>query len=215
MVKFTYTGATLLCCQAACSSALAVRAGSRPTVTIDAGVLIGTSEPEPKFSSILSSILSSTILSSTHPPTVHKFLGIPFAKPPARWKLPEKPDPWPDALDASQFGNACHQQFGSGYKNAQLLEEYFNSPPAPVPDSEDCLYLNVFAPASASPGSNKAVMFWIHGGTDSAGTAALPQYDGTNLAVNQDVVVVTINYRLNIFGFPSSPDIPVGERNFG
>ncbi|OAA78189.1 Carboxylesterase, type B [Akanthomyces lecanii RCEF 1005] len=202
MVKFTYTGAAVLCCQAALSSALAIRAESRPTATIDSGVLIGTSVPK-------------SAAASTGAHTVHRYLGIPFAKPPARWKLPEKPDTWQGARDASQFANACHQQFGSVSKNAKLLEQYFNTPPASVPDSEDCLYLNVFVPASASPGSNKTVMFWIHGGTDSSGTAALPEYDGTSLAGNQDVIVVTTNYRLNLFGFPSSPDIPEGERNLG
>lgn len=202
MVKFTYTGAAVLYCQATLSSALAIRGESRPTATIDSGILIGTSVPE-------------LTVASTATSAVHKYLGIPFAKPPARWKLPERPDAWTQARDARQLGNACHQQFGSGSKNAQLLEQYFNTPPASVPDSEDCLYLNVFAPASASPGSNKTVMFWIHGGTDSSGTAALPEYDGTDLAGNQDVIVVTTNYRLNLFGFPASPDIPEGERNLG
>ncbi|KAM3512274.1 hypothetical protein MY11210_004058 [Beauveria gryllotalpidicola] len=204
MVKLTYTGTVLLWYQAVLSSALAVRDGSRPTATIDSGILIGASVSEPTVSS-----------------TVNRFLGIPYAKPPTRWKLPEKPDSWQDARDASHFGNACYQQLLSNAKNAELLKEYFNTPPASVPDSEDCLYLNVFAPEAAHPptasstGSNKPVMFWIHGGTDSSGTAALPQYDGTNLAGNQDVIVVTINYRLNLFGFPTSPDIPQAERNLG
>ncbi|KAM3444097.1 hypothetical protein NHJ13734_001576 [Beauveria thailandica] len=198
MVKLTYTGTVLLWYQAALSSALAVRDNGRPTATIDSGILIGASVSEPTVSS-----------------TVNQFLGIPYAKPPTRWKLPEKPDSWQDARDASQFGNACHQQLLSGAKNAELLNKYFNTPPASVPDSEDCLYLNVFAPEAARPGSSKPVMFWIHGGTDASGTAALPQYDGTNLAGNQDVIVVTINYRLNLFGFPTSPDIPQAERNLG
>ena len=204
VAKFIYTGIALLCYQAAVSSALALRDDSRPTATVDSGVLVGTSTSAPTVAS-----------------KVNKFLGIPFAKPPARWKLPEKPDSWQGSREATQFGNACNQQQSSGSKNSELLNRYFNSPPAAVPDSEDCLYLNVFAPASAQPSagssgeSNRAVMFWIHGGSDSTGTAALPQYDGTNLAGNQDVVVVTTNYRLNLFGFPASPDIPEKERNFG
>ncbi|ATY60187.1 type B [Cordyceps militaris] len=198
MVKFVYTSTVLLWYQTSWSSALVLRRDGRPTAAIDSGVLIGVSASEPTLSS-----------------SVNKFLGIPFAKPPARWKLPEKPDGWQGTRDASQFGNACHQQLNSGSKNAELLNKYFNTPPATVPDSEDCLYLNVFAPASAQTGSDKAVMFWIHGGTDTAGTAALPEYDGTNLAGNQDVVVVITNYRLNLFGFPPSSDIPEKERNLG
>ncbi|OAA74026.1 Carboxylesterase, type B [Cordyceps fumosorosea ARSEF 2679] len=198
MAKFIYTSTALLWYQAALSSALALTCDDCPTATIDSGILIGTAASEP-----------------TVAVPVNKFLGIPFAKPPTRWKLPEKPDSWQGSRDASRFGNACYQQLLSGAKNAELLKEYFNTPPATVPDSEDCLYLNVFAPASVQPGSNKAVMFWIHGGTDQGGTAALPEYDGTNLAGNQDVIVVTTNYRLNLFGFPSSPDIPAKERNLG
>lgn len=197
MVRFTYTGAALLGCQAASSWALALGDSSRPTATIDTGILIGAVVSEPTITA-----------------TVNRFLGIPFAKPPARWALPEKPDRWQGSRDASQFGHACHQQFNKD-KSQEITQAYFNSPPAVVSDSEDCLYLNVFAPASAGPGSDKAVMFWIHGGSNAIGTAALPLYEGSNIAGNQDVIVVTTNYRLNLFGFPSYPDIRNEEKNLG
>ncbi|KAJ6783124.1 hypothetical protein PWT90_07159 [Aphanocladium album] len=190
MVKLTYTGAALLCYHAACSYSLAVTSDRRPTATIDSGVLVGTTVSEPLVSS-----------------AVNKFLGIPFAQPPARWELPIKAESWQGSRDATHFGNACHQLFSKAAKNANITEKYFNSPSAPVPDNEDCLYLNVYTPASATPGSNKAVMFWIHGGSNMIGTGALPLYEGSHIAGNQDVVVVTINYRLNLFGFPPTPDV--------
>ncbi len=87
----------------------------------------------------------------------------------------------------------------------------FNTPA--VPESEDCLYLNVYAPAA--PGSNRAVMFWLYGGFLQFGAASTPEYDGTSFAANQDVVIVTVNYRTNVFGFPMSPELPLAERNLG
>lgn len=75
---------------------------------------------------------------------------------------------------------------------------YFNNPGYPAPkESEDCLYLNVFAPQNASPTNLKSVMFWIFGGNNQFGTASLAYYNGSSLAVNHDVVVVAINYRTN------------------
>lgn len=75
---------------------------------------------------------------------------------------------------------------------------YFNNPNLPPPaESEDCLYLNVFAPQSASPSNTKSVMFWLFGGNNQFGTASLAYYDGSSLAANEDVVVVVINYRTN------------------
>lgn len=77
-------------------------------------------------------------------------------------------------------------------------KEYFNNPRGPAPaESEDCLYLNVFAPQSASPTNTKAVLFWLFGGNNQFGGASLSYYNGSSLAVNEDVVVVVINYRTN------------------
>lgn len=94
--------------------------------------------------------------------------------------------------------------------------EYFNNPGLPPPaESEDCLYLNVYAPATATSTSNLPVMFWIFGGNLQFGTGSLAQYDGSSLAATQNVVVVTINYRTNIFGFSNSPEVPFGQQNSG
>ena len=64
-------------------------------------------------------------------------------------------------------------------------------------ESEDCLYLNVYAPSSKPPGKGRAVMYWIYGGSLTFGTASLSTYNGSSLAVLEDVVVVTMNYRTN------------------
>lgn len=75
----------------------------------------------------------------------------------------------------------------------------FNTPP--LPESEDCLYLNVFTPSNA-PSGGLSVLFWIHGGSFSLGSARVPDFDGSSFAANQGVVVVTINYRMNGELFP-------------
>ncbi|EEH10554.1 carboxylesterase [Histoplasma capsulatum G186AR] len=170
---------------------------SRPTVTIDSGAIAGTVACLPSSSR-----------------SVNKFLGIPFAAPPVRFKAPQPVTPWRRTYDASKYKPACLQQFN--YPEAVRNESirWFNTPPPPAGESEDCLNLNVFAPAS-SYRSPKTVMVWIHGGSYLFGSGSLHLYDGSSLAANQDVVVVTINYRTNLFGFPGSPELPAAEKNLG
>ncbi|GAB1199964.1 hypothetical protein APSETT444_009324 [Aspergillus pseudonomiae] len=171
---------------------------SHPTVTIDAGVVAGTT----------TSISSSTV-------TVNQFLGIPFAAPPVRFSPPQPPAPWSSVYDASQYRADCIQQFK--YPEAsrnRTIAAFDTPPPRGGEESEDCLHLNIFAPQAAPEGS-KAVLFWIYGGSFAMGASSLPIYDGTGLAANQDVVVVTSNYRTNVFGFPGSPDLPTSEWNLG
>jgi para-nitrobenzyl esterase len=125
-----------------------------------------------------------------------KFLGIPYAAPPVgdlRWRAPQPIEPWGGLREASQFGASCIQ------------------PPLPVsatvPDAgeqcEDCLYLNVWAPKNAG-GGKLPVMMWIHGGSYIIGSGSWPHYDGAAFA-RQGVVYVSINYRLNYFGFFAHP----------
>jgi cholinesterase len=78
--------------------------------------------------------------------------------------------------------------------------------------SEDCLFLNVFTKPQVGE-KNKAVMVWFYGGGFSMGDSATPLYIGSKLAATQDVVVVTINYRMNVFGFPGAPTLP--DQNLG
>lgn len=119
------------------------------------------------------------------------FLGIPYAAPPVgerRWMPPRPADPWPTGLDAIRHPNRSLQPPYSGVLAGREIPGEF---------SEDCLYLNIYTPAADD--KNRPVMFWIHGGAYIQGSAN--QYDGTALAIENDVVVVIINYRLGIFGF--------------
>ena len=116
--------------------------------------------------------------------------GIPYAAPPVgdlRWKAPAPAPPWNGVRDATRWGNACAQL--SMYKFANHV---------PAPYSEDCLNLNVWRPKN--PGTFP-VMVFIHGGGFVLGAAATPMYFGDRLAANGNVIVVSINYRLDAFGF--------------
>ncbi|KAI0066371.1 alpha/beta-hydrolase [Artomyces pyxidatus] len=143
---------------------------------------------------------------------VASFKGVRFAQPPVgllRW---EPPTPFTSNLlfGATTLPPACVQQFA--FANQAFDENLFNNPPPP--EDEDCLFLNVWAPAPLT-GPLKPVVIWIFGGSFNFGTGSLPIYDGTSFAKNQDIVVVTFNYRTNVFGFPESPDIPVQQNNLG
>ncbi|MCP9297601.1 carboxylesterase/lipase family protein [Bacillus halotolerans] len=123
---------------------------------------------------------------------VQTWKGIPYAKPPVgqlRFKAPDPPAAWEGVLDATAYGPVCPQP-------PDLLS--YSYPELPR-QSEDCLYVNVFAPDT--PGKNRPVMVWIHGGTFYLGAGSEPLYDGSNLAAQGDVIVVTLNYRLGPFGF--------------
>jgi para-nitrobenzyl esterase len=128
---------------------------------------------------------------------VHVYKGIPYAAPPVgdrRWKTPQSPAAWTGVREAKEFSATCMQV---PYPQASI----YYSPPAPV--SEDCLYLNIW---TTSEKARQPVMVWIHGGGYTRGTGATPTYNGENLA-QKGVVVVTINYRLGIFGFLAHPEL--------
>ncbi len=179
------------------SSAICSDTNTHPTATIDSGVIAGT---------------TTSLPSSTRP--VSKFLGIPFGAPPVRFSPPQPAAPWQSIYDASEYKPSCIQKYNYPEVARNQAIEWFGTPGPPAGESEDCLNLNVFAPAGASEGS-KAVLFWIHGGGFSIGSGSLPFYDGASFAADHDVVVVTMNYRTNVFGFPGSPDLPEAERNLG
>ncbi len=122
---------------------------------------------------------------------VTSFKGIPFAAPPVgalRWKAPQPAAPWKGVREAVEFGPRCMQ--GSIYNDMIFRDKG---------PSEDCLYLNVWTP-SATGKAHLPVMVWIYGGGFGAGAASEPRQDGENLA-RKGVVVVSMNYRLNVFGF--------------
>lgn len=153
---------------------------SRPTVTIDSGPVLGKVTQLPD---------SST--------PVKQFLGIPYAQPPVdglRFLPPETPQSWEGTYNATSQPLACIQYLGRPGPARDLGVALFNSPPPPG-ESEDCLYLNVYVPEGGV--SDKAVLFWIYGGSNRAGAASEPLYDGTSFAANHDIIVVAINYRLN------------------
>ena len=125
------------------------------------------------------------------------FKGIPYALPPvgpARWTPPVAMPPWPGVRKADQFGAACFQ-LTSPFKTV-----YYDVLPAV---SENCLFLNVWAPANAH---NLPVMAWIHGGAFWGGASNEAIYDGAKLAA-QGIVVVTINYRVGILGWFAHPEL--------
>ena len=76
--------------------------------------------------------------------------------------------------------------------------------------------MNIYAPATqANDRNGRAVLFWLYGGGLEFGNAGQPAYDGSHFAVYEDVIVVTTNYRTNVFGFPSSPELPLTGHNLG
>lgn len=127
--------------------------------------------------------------------TLRVFLGIPYAAPPLgalRWRPPQPLAPWDGVRDATRFGHHCMQ-----------LAPYGDMHFRDAGESEDCLTLNVWTPA-ASATARLPVMVWIHGGGFVAGAGDLPDEDGAALA-RHGIVVVTLNYRLGLFGFLALP----------
>ena len=132
---------------------------------------------------------------------VRAFQGIPYAAPPVgdlRWKAPEPPKPWKSELDATKYGHHCAQ-------NHVFDDMVFQDSATPDDKgSEDCLTLNVYEPANGK--GKLPVMFWIHGGGYSGGGSSEPRHNGDFLPL-KGVVLVTINYRLGVFGFLATPDL--------
>jgi para-nitrobenzyl esterase len=143
---------------------------------------------------------------------VSVFKGIPFAKPPVgelRWKAPQPPDAWDGTLEAYKFSNICTQpRFASEGGNTLAAKEFYV---VEFPMSEDCLYLNVWTPAK-SPDEKLPVGIYIHGGGFDTGYSYLNAYDGESFA-KRGIVIVTIPYRLNIFGFLSHPELETEDPN--
>ena len=130
---------------------------------------------------------------------VSAFLGIRYAAAPTgngRWEPPQSPTPPAGTVVAALPGPACPQ----------------NASTAPLPQSEDCLFLNVWAPADAHRGDHLPVFFWIHGGALVTGTGA--QYDPSVMVAEHDIIVVTINYRLGALGWLVEPGIVARTPNF-
>ncbi|XP_038069714.1 cholinesterase 1-like [Patiria miniata] len=155
---------------------------SQPIVTVEQGTLMGTTETfeESEFIGVNK--------------TIDVFKGVPFAEPPTgplRFKAPSAKQPWDGTYNATYFRDACVQR---------------ELPSQPLPSmSEDCLHLNIYAPRPAIQGG-AAVMVSIHGGAFAFGSAIESVYPGQPLVAFGDVIVVTINYRLDVFGFLTTGD---------
>ncbi|PVH69061.1 carboxylesterase [Cadophora sp. DSE1049] len=184
-INLVLTSFALLACAAAAPAAA-------PTATIADGRVIGTPASLPNA-----------------PIAVNKFLGIPFAKsPPERFAPPTDPIKWTTPLKATSWKPSCIQQFNYPSNLRAETMRIFNNPgyAAPV-ESEDCLYLNVYTPSNATKASGLPVMVWIYGGNLAFGAAGVESYDGSSFAANQNVVVVTLNYRTN--------ELSTGRQNAG
>lgn len=122
---------------------------------------------------------------------IASFKGIPYAQA-GRFEVPKPPDAWRRTRFAASYGPTAPQHIPG-------------SPPPtgvqgiPPPEGEDCQVLNIWTPATDT--GRRAVMVWLHGGGFASGSGSARLYDGANLALHQDVVVVTLNHRLNAFGY--------------
>jgi len=135
-------------------------------------------------------------LKGTTTGAINAYKGIPYAVPPVgnrRWQPPVPAPKWNGTRQATQFGAACIQPTSRGTS--------VYTPPKPLVTNEDCLTLNVWAPADAR---NAPVFFWIHGGALVGGSSSEPTYDGQKLA-ERGVIVVSINYRLGVLGWFAHP----------
>jgi para-nitrobenzyl esterase len=137
---------------------------------------------------------------------VKAWKGVRYAAAPTgarRWRAPEPPEPWSHVGDATRFGPVSPQPV---------------EPTIPIdlgaPQGEDCLTLNIWAPSDTAAGDGKTVMVWVHGGAYLLGSANQPLYDGSVLASDGDVVVVTVNYRLGAFGFLDLTSFSSRRRHF-
>ncbi|KAM9607564.1 liver carboxylesterase 1-like isoform 2-T2 [Trichechus inunguis] len=133
------------------------------------------------------------------------FLGIPFAKPPLgslRFAPPQPAEPWNFVKNTTSYPPMCSQDTATGQMISEIVTVRKES--IPLKFSEDCLYLNIYTPADLTRKSRLPVMVWIHGGGLLSGGAST--YDGLVLSAHEDVVVVTIQYRLGIWGFFSTGD---------
>jgi para-nitrobenzyl esterase len=142
---------------------------------------------------------TSGVAHGTRAGATWSYKAIPFAAPPVgdlRFRAPERAACADSEIDATAFGPRCPQLDSGAYAG-----------------SEDCLQLNVWAPAATA--APRPVMFWIHGGGNSVGTAADALYDGRRLSEVGDVVLVSANYRLGQLGFLAHPSFGTGSGNFG
>ncbi|KAI0062557.1 alpha/beta-hydrolase [Artomyces pyxidatus] len=170
-------------------AAQALSLGQRPTIDTTSGRLVG------------------------HESNGGEWRSARYAQPPVnqlRWE-PLVPYLSNEIVNATTPGPSCLQMFA--YSSADITEPVFDVPPRPGGEDGDCLFLNVWAPTGGR--QEKPVVIWIHGGAYAFGSASLTEYNGMSVAQTQDVIMVSLNYRTNIFGFPSAPDLAPRNLNLG
>ncbi|GFE87453.1 carboxylesterase/lipase family protein [Steroidobacter agaridevorans] len=134
------------------------------------------------------------------PSGVRAYFGVPFAAPPTgerRWAEPQPRETWKGVYNADRFAPECIQIL-----RPHNINHYFGEEAT----SEDCLYLNIWAPASLPQGEKAPVILWLYGGGLSIGSASMPNYGGEGLA-QKGVVYVTAGYRVGAFGFMAHPEL--------
>jgi len=131
---------------------------------------------------------------------IKTYFGIPFAAPPireSRWRAPQPVAGWDGVLTANRLPPECVQRLRSPSINHYFGDEL---------SGEDCLYLNIWAPASSKAGDKLPVLVWIYGGAFNVGSASSPIYGGAPLA-SKGVIYVAINYRVGVMGFLAHPEL--------
>ena len=151
-------------------------------------------------------------------PRITAFKGIPFAAPPVgenRWRAPQPVEPWNGELICAEFAPISMQPI-PGLNKDDIYSREWNVDPE-IPMDEDCLYLNVWTPAKSAD-EKLPVYVWYFGGGLQVGNPAEMEFDGERLA-RRGIVVVTVNYRVNVFGFLAHPQLtaeqPEAPANFG
>lgn len=169
-------------------------------IVLSSLILQACSEAESKLENLSPlKINSGEIIGQENAIGGRQWRGIPYAEPPLgdlRWRPPQPAQPWDKALVTHQHASACSQMSGGTGETVPAVNG--------IAGSEDCLYLNVYTPKQ---GENLAVMVWVHGGNNTHGSADI--YDGSRLAVEHNVIVVTINYRLGPFGWLRHPALNI------
>lgn len=147
---------------------------------------------------------------------IHSFLGLRYGASTGglnRFLPPQKPQPWPGIQDAFFYGNSAPQsnpaQRGADFSRSDIGKLVAGTDGPPPPESEDCLFLNVWTPGVNDNGK-RPVMFWLHGGGFTTGSDSSALFIGANLARRGDVVVVGINHRLGALGFTHLGDLAGG-----